>query len=304
MPPPPLPPRQPPRTTPRLVCYHQTHYRNNDTDYVSMLPLITSPTALTHLILAAIHLNDTPGHITLNDHPPSNPLYDILWAEKHTIQQSGVKVLGMLGGAAKGTFTRLDTTDQPLFEAFYVPLRDMLRTYTFDGLDLDVEEDMSLEGIVRLIDRLKADFGDSFIITLAPVATALQRGNHISGFDYDALEIMRGGKIAWYNVQFYNGWGSMYDTTGYDLIVACGWVPEKVVAGVVTNGLNGRGYVPTEILQLVVVTLMEQYKGFGGVMGWEYFNSLPGDLERPWEWAKSMDTAIGLGLAVTAAAGG
>ncbi|KMU83223.1 hypothetical protein CIHG_01005 [Coccidioides immitis H538.4] len=67
---------------------------------------------------------------------------------------------------------------------------------------------MSLDGIIRLIDRLKSDFGDEFIITLAPVATAMVHGlRHLSGFDYRALETARGSKISWYNVQFYNGWG-------------------------------------------------------------------------------------------------
>lgn len=298
MAPPPLPPRQPPRTSTRIVVYHQTHYRNNDKDYVSILPLLTEPTGITHLIIAAIHLNDTPGDITLNDHPPDNPLFKPLWSEIQLFQDVGIKVLGMLGGAAKGSFTRLDG-DEAKFEAFYVPLWGMLRAYKFDGLDLDVEESMSLSGVIRLIDRLKADFGDAFIITLAPVAPALQRGPHLSGFEYDALEVLRGGKISWYNTQFYCGWGSMGDTQGYDLIMACGWPANKVVAGVVTNGENGQGWVPDEILQMVIVTLMERYPGFGGIMGWEYFNSLPGGVEKPWEWAKFIETAVGLGLAIT-----
>lgn len=298
MAPPPLPPRQPPRNLPRTVIYHQTHYRNNDKDYVSILPLLTEPTGITHLIIAAIHLNDKPGDITLNDHPPDNPLFEPLWSEVQLFQDAGIKVLGMLGGAAKGSFTRLDG-DETKFEAFYVPLRDMLRTYKFDGLDLDVEEPMSLPGVMRLIDRLKVDFGDAFIITLAPVAPALQRGPHLSGFSYDALEVMRGGKIAWYNTQFYCGWGSMGDTQGYDLIMACGWPAHKVVAGVVTSGENGQGWVPMEILQMVIVTLMERYPGFGGIMGWEYFNSLPGGVEKPWEWAKYIEMVVGLGLAIT-----
>lgn len=298
MPPPPLPPRQPPRTIPRIVVYHQTHYRNNDKDYVPILPLLSEPTGITHLIIAAIHLNDAPGDITLNDHPPDNPLFKRLWSDVQLFQDSGVKVLGMLGGAAKGSFTRLDG-DGAKFEEFYVPLRDMLRTYKFDGLDLDVEEPMSLSGVIRLIDRLKADFGEVFIITLAPVAPALQRGSNLSGFDYDALEVARGGKISWYNTQFYCGWGSMEDTQDYDLVMACGWPAHKVVAGVVTNGENGQGWVPTEILQMVIVTLMEKYPGFGGIMGWEYFNSLPGGVEKPWEWANSIEAAVEIGLAIT-----
>src|SRR4051812_41130764 len=110
----------------------------------------------------------------------------------------------MLGGAAKGSFTRLDK-DDATFEAYYIPLRNLIRERALDGLDLDVEEPMSLAGIIRLIDRLKADFGSSFLITLAPVAAALisdKEEHNLSGFNYEALEVMRGTSIAWYNTQF------------------------------------------------------------------------------------------------------
>lgn len=48
-------------------------------------------------MLAAIHLNDPPGNITLNDHPPAHPRNTTLWAEIAVLQAAGVKVLGMLG---------------------------------------------------------------------------------------------------------------------------------------------------------------------------------------------------------------
>jgi chitinase len=69
----------------------------------------------------------------------------------------------MLGGAAKGSFTRLDL-DDATFEAYYIPLRNLIRERGLDGLDLDVEEPMTLAGIIRLIDRLKIDFGETFLI--------------------------------------------------------------------------------------------------------------------------------------------
>lgn len=75
--------------------------------------------------------------------------------------------------AAKGSFERLDGPDADVFEAYYVPLRDVLRRHKLDGIDLDVEEYMSVTGVVRLIDRLRVDFGPKFVITMAPVATAL-----------------------------------------------------------------------------------------------------------------------------------
>lgn len=188
---------------PRVIVYHQTHHAPNNGPPISILPLLTNATGVTHVIIAAIHLNDPPGNITLNDHPPDHPRFNTLWAEVSWLQGSGVKVLGLLGGAAKGSYERLDGTDEARFEAFYLPLRDMIRSHRLDGLDLDIEEPTSLPGTVRLIDRLRADFGPEFLITLAPVATALLPNQpHLSGpaFDYRLLEQMRGREIAWYNV--------------------------------------------------------------------------------------------------------
>ena len=284
-----MPPLNQPPHQPRVVCYHQTHHNRNG-DFVSALPLITECgdfVGITHLIIAAIHVNDPPGNITLNDDPPDTSKNEPLWEEVKVFQDVGVKVLGMLGGAAKGSFFRLDQSDA-IFESYYIPLRDMVRIHGFDGMDLDVEEEMTLNGIIRLIDRLKADFGQGFIITMSPVATALQGRQHLSGFDYEALEVMRGRSIDCYHVQFYNNWGRLQEFLGYNTIIAQGWQPEKVVVGVLTNPGNGHGFIPLEDLRRTLAAFMQYVPRFGGVMGWEYFNSRPGDAERPWEWAELM----------------
>ncbi|WP_254517501.1 hypothetical protein, partial [Salmonella enterica] len=76
---------------------------------------------------------------------------------------------------------------------YYAPVRDMVRKHALDGIDLDVEEEMSLGGVIRLIDRIRQDFGKDFIISMAPVAAALlDPVRNLSGFDYEALEVMRG----------------------------------------------------------------------------------------------------------------
>jgi ankyrin repeat protein/chitinase len=265
----------------RIVCYHQTHHLQNG-DFVSLLPLITEATGATHVILAAIHLDEGPGNIHLNDDRPSDPKFAALWKEVLALQNTGIKVLGMLGGASAGSFMRLNSLE---FEAYYTPLKDMITAHSLDGLDLDVEEEMPLDGIIQLIDRLKNDFGDDFLITLAPIAAALYGSENLSGFDYRSLEAARGDKIAWYNAQFYCGWGSMEDTEHYDAIIKRGWPASKVVVGLVTNPANGIGWVSQGVLETTLTELKKKYPDFGGVMGWEYFNSLPGDEERPWEWA-------------------
>lgn len=284
----------------RVIVYHQTLIPGSGS-YVSMKPLLENSTGITHVILAAIHLNNDPNHITLNDDPPSDPKFDPLWAEVPLVKEGGVKVMGMLGGAARGSFTRLDG-DEAQFERYYGPLLEVLRRYELDGLDLDVEEEMSLQGVIRLIDRLKTDLGDDFIITLAPVAAALLGVGNLSGFDYRELEQARASKIDWYNAQFYNGWGPAEDPRMYAAMIAQGWSPRRVVYGLLTNPGNGsQGYVPAERLSPVLATLVEQFPNFGGVMGWEYFNALPGGQEKPWQWATEMSVHMGMRDMVVAA---
>lgn len=281
-----------------MIVYHQTHHLPDSDNAVSLLPLITNTSGITHVILAAIHLNDRPEDITLNDHPPNHEKFTTLWSEVAWIQATGIKVLGMLGGAAKGSYERLDGDDEK-FERFYSPLRDMIKDHRLQGLDLDVEENMSLPGVIRLIDRLRSDFGSDFLVTLAPVATALLPAQpHLSGFSYHDLERQRGSEIAWYNTQFYCGWGDASTTMWYDAIINTPFSPfqpNKVVMGLITNPKLGAGYVEWEKLEPVLRSLRARYAsrgGFGGVMGWEYFCAMPGEEEKPWQWVESMSKTI------------
>lgn len=270
----------------RVIVYYQTQYHNNV--YVSPKALTDNNTGVTDVLVGAIHLNGD-GSVHVNDHPPSDPRYNQMWTDLRAMQNQGVNVLAFVGGAAQGTFQRLDTQ----FDTYYPKLKNLVTTYGLDGLDLDVEENMSQAGINRLIDQLTTDFGTGFIITLAPVATALSGGGNLSGFDYETLERERGSKIDWYNAQFYCGWGSMANTNGYDNIINRGvFPPRKVVTGVVTNSANCAGYVPLATLKNTLGQLVAKYPDFGGVDGWEYFNSDPGGTAAPWQWAREMTSAL------------
>lgn len=172
----------------RVVLYHQTIH--DAERYVSLKPLIENRSGVTHLVVAAIHLNGPKAQypLHLNDLPPDHPRFCDLWIECGLLQRHGIKVMCMLGGAAKGTYALLDGSEMT-FEPQYNYVRNLLVEHNFDGIDLDVEEFMSIQGITRLITRLKEDFGTAFIISLAPVATAMHKGRNLSGFNYLSLEV-------------------------------------------------------------------------------------------------------------------
>ena len=276
---------------PRIVCYYQTQH-NKETP-VSLRPLVDEQTGVTHLVVAAFHLNTDPTDITLNSDPLGSARLDSLWEEMAHLQNSGVKVLAMLGGAAPGTFARLDGSGDT-FISFYRPLMAFLKERHFDGIDLDVEEEMSLDGIIRLIDQLRLDFGQDFLITLAPVATALQDSHHLSGFDYELLELRRGHYIDWYNAQFYCGWCGPSQALAYGAIVNRGWPSHRFVLGLSTNP-DTAGYVSMDQFESTLTQIASEKSasaGFGGIMGWEYFNALPGGTESPWQWFKQVSGLV------------
>ncbi|KAJ4394840.1 hypothetical protein N0V93_004060 [Gnomoniopsis smithogilvyi] len=260
-----------------------------------MLPLITEQgIALTHLIVCSFHIN-VGSVIHLNDYPPDDPHFYTLWNETVVMQEAGVKVMGMIGGAAAGSFNSatLDSTDDATFENYYGQLYDVIRQYNLQGMDLDVEQSMSQSGITRLVTRLNADFGDDFIITMAPVASALDNGGNLSGFDYETLAaaaVTTAGlpMVDFMNAQFYSGFGTMATPADFESIVANGWDPTVIVAGELTNSANGYGYTSPVLLNETVIELVETYGAIGGIMGWEYFNSEPGETAAPWEWAQQM----------------
>lgn len=279
----------------RVAVYYQTQYDwGNNAVYVSPLPLIN---LVTHLYLAAYHINQGKinDSITLNDNKPYAPYYDQMWKDIDQLKANGIKIVGMLGGAAPGTYTCLTPAN---WDTYYPDLRKTIADYQLDGMDLDVEQSTDINVIIRLITQLKADFGPDFIITLAPVASALRGGGNLSGFNYVTLEQRVGANISWYNAQFYSGFGSIFPDSQYVQITEFAggiFPPNKVVASVLTNPSLGFGYVSPENVTSSLKDLVQLYGSrFGGIAGWEYYASLPAQ-GAPWQWASLMkDTLAGL----------
>jgi chitinase len=216
----------------RVVVYLQTLQNLN------LLPQCYSN--LTAINLSSFHFGfnaDGSPYIHLNDNDPNDPMYNNLWPQMQQAQAAGVKVIAMLGGAGKAYGQLFNH-----YNVFYPMWVKMLQTYGFDGVDLDVEEPVTIANLQLFINDLRRDFPTNFLITAAPVALALKTGFDpiAGGINWATVK----GQIDWFNVQFYSGWGSLGDIADYVSIVNQGYSPNQILGGALTNPADGgSGYV-------------------------------------------------------------
>ena len=149
------------------------------------------------------------------------------------------------------------------------------------GIDLDIEEETTLENVQMLIRHLVDDFPD-LTITMAPVSPSLEAdGGSMAGFNYKTLyESPEGKHISWFNTQCYYS----FSFKTYNSIIRNGYPPEKVVMGMESGQFNKDTF--KNALQ-EVKEIKETYSNFAGVFDWEYINAPPDDNDSS-AWCKLM----------------
>ena len=177
----------------------------------------------------------------------------------------------------------------------------MIKKYNLDGLDLDIEESVDVSVPLRLLNRLYSDLGSDFLLTMAPVASALasSNGGDLSGFSYfdlDSQATVSGTStklVSWYNTQFYSGFGDSSSTGTYQSIIGQGWDPSRVVMGVLDSSGDGSGFVGINTLKSTIQQLRAMYSNFGGIDGWEYWDAGSSDgLSQPYQWVQTIGQAL------------
>ena len=266
----------------RVIYYYQT--------FVGLGEVLKSGTPVSVLNVSSLHFGsnlDGSPYIHLNDNNLDWEGFDKLWYETQEAAQKGIKVVLMLGGAG-GAYQKLFGN----FDTYYGLLKDAIQNRSWiTGIDLDIEERASLDDVKMLIRRIDSDFGSNFIITMAPVATSLQKDapDPFSGFSYKRLyESTEGKRINWFNGQFYSDWGGFTESS-YNKVVANGYPPDKVVMGMQSKDFPG---VDVNQALGTVKSLSTTHSNFAGVYNWEYFNSPPGGEQDPIKWAKLMSLEL------------
>ncbi len=101
------------------------------------------------------------------------------------------------GGTSSDDFANLFLSD-----TIYNSLKFFIKRYNIDGIDIDVDmgsPQIMTYHVFKLIKNLKNDFGEKFIVSLAPIASAFIEDKNISrNIDFVLLKYY----VDFYNVQF------------------------------------------------------------------------------------------------------
>lgn len=255
----------------KTIYYYQTFLGLQDImDHVQDVDVI---------IVSSIHFGkDKSGvkGIYLNDNIPDNSIFEQLWLETEKLSAQGCTIMLMMGGAG-GAYTELFSD----FDVYYPMLKKLLTTKSWiKGIDLDMEESVNIDNAKKLIQCLVRDFGEDFIITMAPVSPSLQEdGSSMAGFNYKELYTSPEGKhIHWFNTQCYYS----FSLETLESIVNNGYPPHKIVMGMESGQFTENTF--PEALK-AIKDMKAIYPDLGGVYDWEYFNAPPVTKD-PSQWAK------------------
>ena len=257
-------------TSKRVIFYYQT--------FTGLTPILKKNPDVTHIHLSSFHFGtETDGqpYIRLNNLYPDHSKFNQVWEDLTSATKLGIKVLIMIGGAGGGY--------SALFQDYitaYEQLKQLLQRHPcIIGIDLDIEESVSLNNVKKLISDIKVDF-PHFLISMAPIQSSLQQDDPgMGGFVYKELYQSREGQlIDYFNGQFY----SDFSERAYEQVILNGYPANKVVMG----SMSGRGNID------VVRSLVSKYSTFGGVFSWEYNNTIPS----PQDWSEAMRNIMNKGL--------
>lgn len=232
----------------KIIYYYQT--------FCGLDKIINDPNNnVTHIHLSSIHFD--PDEIHLNDNSPYNSKFNNLWNELNIVScKKNIKIILMIGGAG-GAFEQMFTN----FDKYYKMLYDLIKNKKIiEGVDLDIEEEVDINNIIKLINRIRKDFGENFIISMAPIQSSLETDEPgLGGFIYKDLYNKLGNQINYFNVQCYYDFSELT----FDTIINNGYPEEKINMGMMSYQYNKN--VPYIIKDINV-----KYPKFGGVFDWEY----------------------------------
>ena len=222
------------------------------------------------------------------------------------LKSKGQHVIISVGGANG----RITIDSEEAADKFASTLSKIIKKFGFEGVDIDLEG-AAVSGttyIARGLRKVHNEFGDDFIITMAPETYYMHKGDGLMGAYYRlAMEIKDILTICY--PQFYNAGGDIgynnfnarypsqsFITSLATMYIENGLRPDQLAIGVpAMSSAAGSGYISTDKLKAVINSLVykksldgftppHKYQTLRGVMTW----SINWDATQKYAWAKSM----------------
>ncbi|TDU02847.1 chitinase [Streptomyces sp. 846.5] len=227
-------------------------------------------------------------------------------AEMCQAKAAGATILMSIGGAAAG----IDLSSSAVADRFVATVVPILKTYNFDGIDIDIETGLTGSGNIntlsasqanleRIIDGVLAQMPAGFGLTMAPETAYVTGGSVTYGSIWGAyLPIVKkyadNGRLWWLNMQYYNG--SMYGCSGdsYQAGTVQGFTAQTTC---LNNGLVVQGTTIKVPYDKQVPGLPAQSGAGGGYMTpslvGQSWNAFGGALKGLMTWSVNWDGSLG-----------
>ncbi|NUT32723.1 MAG: glycoside hydrolase family 18 [Hamadaea sp.] len=219
---------------------------------------------------------------------------------------AGATILLSIGGATAG----IDLSSSTVADRFIATIVPILKTYNFDGIDIDIETGLTGSGnigtlsasqanLIRIIDGVLAQMPSNFGLSMAPETAYVTGGSVVYGSIWGAyLPIIKkyadNGRLWWLNMQYYNG--SMYGCSGdsYSAGTVQGFVAQTTC---LNNGLVIQGTTIRVPYDKQVPGLPAQSGAGGGYMApslvSQCWSSFSGQLKGLMTWSINWDGSKG-----------
>ena len=231
---------------------------------------------VTNIFVSSIHFNNK--NMYLNDNIITSGVFSKLWEETENLSENGVHMSLMIGGAG-GAFKEFFSD----YHHYYSVLVEFLTTKPwFQGINIDVEENVNLDQLKYFIKQLRNDFGETFLITMAPVASSMSTDNSgMGGFSYKELYQSESGEmIDYFLCQCYDS----FSLETYKSIIDNGYPENKIVMGMLS------GQFKDDSFKNHVHDVKSNYPMVCGFFDWEYLDAPPNKND-PSDWAKIIKEA-------------
>jgi chitinase len=290
-----------------LPAHFLTGYWHNFVNQATELKLSAVPDDYDLIAIAFGEATATPGEVVFGVDPGLSSALggytDAQFrADVQALHQRGKKVILSVGGETG----RVQVADAAAATRFADTVHALMRSYGFDGVDIDLENGLNATYMAQALRSLRAKAGAGLIITMAPQSIDMQSAQ----MEYFKLALSIKDILTVVHMQYYNSgsmlgcdrqWAYSQGSVDFMTALACiqlenGLRPDQVALGLPAGpGAAGGGVVAPALVNQALDCLATRtrcgtftppraYPGIRGAMTW----SINWDASNNWNFSRTV----------------